>query len=329
MFWSGRDGGDPVLYAQLLQRAYRAIKSVDPSAVVMNGGLTGTERGARFLNTLLDLGAGAYLDAVAFHGYVANDGLDNMWWHDTIWPLLRQARQRAGKPLWITEFGWSSGAGSGSVAGSEPAQADHLARHLPMLFDLGGVARVFVFQFKDPNNLPNSYGITRPDGTAKPAYTAVSTIAGRLTGLTFERRVDLGIPGVWAMRYSSPSRTVDIVWSISGERDLTFPTGRATARLWHIDGSSEARATSNGGVRIHVGVAPVLVERDGQALPPQGVARCRYFGETRLPLCDGFLAFWERYGGLMTFGYPISPEITEGGRTVQYLERTKLEYHPE
>ena len=29
------------------------------------------------------------------------------------------------------------------------------------------------------------------------------------------------------------------------------------------------------------------------------------------------------------FGYPISGEITENGRTVQYFERARFEWHPE
>ena len=329
MFWNGRDGGDPATYLTLLERAYRAIKSVDPSAVVMNGGLTGTARGASFLNALLDLGGGQYLDAVAFHAYLPNDGLDNDAFRTAVWPLVSQARQRAGKPMWITEFGWSSGPGGVAAAGSEAAQANDLARELPMLFDLGDVAHVFVFQFKDPNDAPNSFGITRPDGSAKPADTAVSTIAAQLQGLSFERHVDLGVGGVWDMRFSSADRTVDVVWSQSGDHDLTFPTGRPSVQVWHIDGSQQRLAAGGDGVPLHVGSDPVLIDRTGQAPPPSGTAGCQAFAETGQRLCDGFLAFWQQSGGVAILGLPISPEMPEGGRTVQYLERTKLEYHPE
>lgn len=99
LFWGGRDGGDPEVYLELLKRAHRAIKSVDPDATVMNGGLTGTERGANYLQRLLGLGGGEFLDAVAFHGYVSNDGLDTNIYPEIIWPLVSQARERSGKPL--------------------------------------------------------------------------------------------------------------------------------------------------------------------------------------------------------------------------------------
>ncbi len=76
-----------------------------------------------------------------------------------------------------------------------------------------------------------------------------------------------------------------------------------------------------------------------QSLPrpdsaPQG---CRFFPETGHSLCGTFLEYWERNGGLMRFGYPISEPMTEtlpnGDElwtgTVQYFERRRMEYHPE
>ncbi|MCL5256230.1 MAG: DUF11 domain-containing protein [Chloroflexi bacterium] len=54
-----------------------------------------------------------------------------------------------------------------------------------------------------------------------------------------------------------------------------------------------------------------------------------YFAETGHTLAYGFLAYWQRHNGLQLFGYPISEEMMENGRTVQYFERAKLEYWPE
>ncbi len=64
--------------------------------------------------------------------------------------------------------------------------------------------------------------------------------------------------------------------------------------------------------------------------PPTG---CRSFPETGYTLCGTFRAYWERNGGLERFGYPITAATTEviEGRsyTVQYLERRRMELHPE
>jgi hypothetical protein len=55
---------------------------------------------------------------------------------------------------------------------------------------------------------------------------------------------------------------------------------------------------------------------------------CHYFAETTHNLCGGFAAFWEQFGGLAVFGYPITEEIQEGGMTVQYFERARFEWQP-
>jgi hypothetical protein len=67
--------------------------------------------------------------------------------------------------------------------------------------------------------------------------------------------------------------------------------------------------------------------------PPREGAR--YFPETKQWVSGPLLAYWTEQGGLMTYGYPISPEFDEvnpdDGKTyrVQYFQRNRLEYHPE
>ncbi len=55
----------------------------------------------------------------------------------------------------------------------------------------------------------------------------------------------------------------------------------------------------------------------------------RSFPETGHTLVGRFLTFWEGHGGLATFGYPITEEFEEDGRTIQYFERQRFEHHPE
>ncbi|MGQ9928625.1 MAG: S8 family peptidase [Chloroflexaceae bacterium] len=68
--------------------------------------------------------------------------------------------------------------------------------------------------------------------------------------------------------------------------------------------------------------------------PPVNIPGVRYFPETSHTLRGAFLRYWERYGGLSIFGFPISEELIEAGSdgrpyTVQYFERHRLELHPE
>lgn len=54
-----------------------------------------------------------------------------------------------------------------------------------------------------------------------------------------------------------------------------------------------------------------------------------YFNETGHSLGGAFLSFWKANGGLRVLGFPITEPIQEGGWTVQYFERARMEYHPE
>ncbi len=62
-------------------------------------------------------------------------------------------------------------------------------------------------------------------------------------------------------------------------------------------------------------------------------AGCRHFPITRHTLCQPFLGYWERNGGLERFGYPLTEpfEQTVGAwrGTVQYFERRRMELHAE
>lgn len=56
---------------------------------------------------------------------------------------------------------------------------------------------------------------------------------------------------------------------------------------------------------------------------------CTFYDETQHNLCNGFRDYWNTYGGLPVFGYPMSEELQENGRVVQYFERARFEWYPE
>jgi hypothetical protein len=71
-------------------------------------------------------------------------------------------------------------------------------------------------------------------------------------------------------------------------------------------------------------------EQPGAANPhAQGDAGCQTFQETGFRVCTAFLDFFEKYGGIDQFGYPISDLEEHDTFTVQYFQFARLEYHPE
>jgi hypothetical protein len=75
----------------------------------------------------------------------------------------------------------------------------------------------------------------------------------------------------------------------------------------------------------------LLLTASGFSPPPAPSAQpaSRYFAQTGYAVQGDFLAFWEQHGGLSMFGYPVSAELWEDGRAVQYFERQRFALHPE
>jgi len=55
----------------------------------------------------------------------------------------------------------------------------------------------------------------------------------------------------------------------------------------------------------------------------------RFYAATHHSIGGAFLKFYDRHGGTNLFGYPLTGEVMENGRPVQYFERQRMEYHSE
>src|SRR5207249_6470413 len=55
----------------------------------------------------------------------------------------------------------------------------------------------------------------------------------------------------------------------------------------------------------------------------------RYFDETGHNVSYAFLRYNSTRGGLDSLGFPVTEELRENGRSVQYFQRARLEYHEE
>lgn len=64
------------------------------------------------------------------------------------------------------------------------------------------------------------------------------------------------------------------------------------------------------------------------ALPVNSAFACRTFTETGFSVCFAFLEFFDKYGGVTQFGYPISGFEYHENKLVQYFEKARLEWQP-
>jgi len=72
----------------------------------------------------------------------------------------------------------------------------------------------------------------------------------------------------------------------------------------------------------------LLHQEGGVQLNINNQMACREYPQTGFPVCFAFLEFFDKYGGLAVFGYPISPFEYQDNMIVQYFQNTRLEWHP-
>lgn len=110
-------------------------------------------------------------------------------------------------------------------------------------------------------------------------------------------------------------------WSRPGVADFAAPLTPAEAR------AAVAQARAADATRRAVNAQQLGIQ-DAALLP---TVQNMYFAPSGFHVSErtGFLSFWRKNGGVLVFGYPISGEMVENGRIVQYFERARFEYHPE
>lgn len=188
-FWQPKV--NPRFYAQLLADSYRAIKKIDPSAVVISGGLAPLPSTANslsmiaFLRAIYADGAKPYMDAVALHPY-SYPALPSTYEPWSAWSQMAQTSpsvrsvmahyKDSGTPVWVTEYGAvSNGPGGGAGASgqaAELAQAISIAKSTPW------IDAFYIYTWQDAgadkNNRNDWFGLVTSTGRPKAAYYAVA-----------------------------------------------------------------------------------------------------------------------------------------------------------
>jgi hypothetical protein len=178
-FW--RPAPDPVAYAELLERSYEAIKSVDPEMPVAGGSTSdstiarpGQVEAPDFVGAILEAGAGDSMDALSVHVYP--DPADASG-RSAVIDLESVARALGDdeKPIWVTETGIST---SGPDAVSPEAQSLALVSLYEDLAAVPGVEMVLVHTLVrpavDPASPEGGFGIVGHDLVPTAAYCALA-----------------------------------------------------------------------------------------------------------------------------------------------------------
>lgn len=201
----GRWGQHPAEYAAMLKAVYPVVKSHNPDAKVVFGGIAYDffiDQGGPFVRSFLDevlkAGAGSYFDIFNFHTYpafavnwlppgTANGG--SGLYEKTVHLRQKLVSYGLNKPIIITEAGWQSNDTPGQ-AGSEEIQA----RYVAQLFVQSLAADLDVmiwWMLHDPGEGSGDYGLVTRDTMPyrKLSFTAYQATVNTLTGKQFVRVV--------------------------------------------------------------------------------------------------------------------------------------------
>lgn len=197
--WGG-DRPDAARYSALLAIAYERIKQADPQALVVSAGLAPTNENddraiadRLYLRAMYAAGAGASFDVLAAHPYGfglppddapgAHAGLNMARLVDLRAIMVENGD--AAKPVWITEFGWTTAAADemhGGYAVSEHEQAAYLAQACAQIRSEWPWVRVITVWNMSVglgvDDQMRGYSIINDDHAPKPAYTALQVLNG-------------------------------------------------------------------------------------------------------------------------------------------------------
>jgi hypothetical protein len=349
-------------YAQMLAGSYAAIKKANPQATVLIGGLSihdYNDAGMAFLNTVVtDSGGKLNFDVLSIHPYMPdrmpestdpNTVVQNFPYRLDMSYKWLQAHGASDKEIWITEDGYSTCTGCGTLGVSEVEQARRLIRLYVIAMGSPGVTHFDYFQAKDkfnsgPGDLWGNMSIMRNDLSQKPSYTAYKVLTQQLTGATFTGLgpITRGVNNRWQAqfdryqyKFSTPNGPVQVLWKIGEPESVDVPVSQSNVVLMKSDGTSTPLTVNNGTVNVTISEDPIFVDEIAPKTDSNLDAALDPTSPTGFRPSTRFAQYWQQNGGLPLFGYAISGERIERSQTdgkdyiVQWFERARFEYHPE
>jgi hypothetical protein len=196
----------PEDYTELLKIAATRAREADPEVIIINGALASTIalqpaappptnalNDLLFLQRMYDAGAAPYFDVVAMQGYGLWSGPTDRRMHPRVMNFgrpqfvrdLMVANGDAGKPIWISEMGWSAVPDEAPDKRFGQVSREQQARYTPMAYErvrrewpwVGVVNTWFMKRATDEwfqQGRPEAFfRLVDPDFTLQPVYLSL------------------------------------------------------------------------------------------------------------------------------------------------------------
>lgn len=198
---------------------YKTVKKYNPEAQVLSGSMMSVGNALKKITTY---DAQSYYDVVNLHAYSSSSLEDN---------YVKRTNQLADlfknydfvKPLWITEFGYSTANGEYS----EEEQAYLIPRNFISGFSQG-ISKMFLYSFRSTEyggqdyNHEAHFGILHKDLTPKLAYYSLKNLTKMLpSGSTRPQLYNLGT--IYVASWVHPQQgKIFAIWTSEGEKKVNL-----------------------------------------------------------------------------------------------------------
>lgn len=261
-------------YVTFLHAAYEEIKTVDPTATVMPGGLAYAAFEKWFIRDFFDsflaAGGAAYADVMGFHWFPyhqpwATAGEKVQELRDIM------AAHRVSKPLWLTEtYMWDRG----DSTDTRDLRMTFITQELPRALGSGAVERVYWFGFWDFDPTWSSFdrGLVTLDHQPKPGLKAFEIMARFVDGHPYPPTTIP--PQIDTYRFIQPWKNQETwaMWSTTGQVEtINLPVSGSSVEAVHIQAGdtytttqaiSETVSVQDGWITLSVGPQTLFLRVD-------------------------------------------------------------------
>lgn len=252
-------GRSPDCYLPVLRAAESGIRQVDDDVTIIGGGTALSV--PEWFDGLWGIGGLDHVDAVSFHPYDGNGNPNRLI------DILAKSRSTMAahgdpKPVWITEFGWTSASGNVSFE----QQAERLVR-AETIYLGSGVDHAFWYDLvndaDDRDAHEGNFGLfeQRRAGVAafppKPVALAQALVARSVAGKEGSRLDDLPSNQI-GFSFGEGSERVVIAWGVDSRTTLTVPA-EAPVLVTLPGGETSWVLPENGEAEIRLQATPSIL----------------------------------------------------------------------
>lgn len=251
----------PEIYAKLVIESSKAIKEVNPDAIILalsTAAMGGLNIDYEFSKRVFDAGAYDYMDVLSIHPYDWSGQFRDTLFIESAEKLHKLMREYGEeKPVWITEFGFSSYIGTGSYTKREQYQNHALGRAISKAYNLYDKYIMYCLADKgDRKEQEHNWGlinaVERPEispYSAKESYVAMAAFS-HFIDADSETKETLNWERTYALRFYNKRLQKDVAYLQTGygEELRNLRLGCTSAEVYDAYGNKVCDIASDDGV---------------------------------------------------------------------------------